>query len=107
MTEPGTPAGSAARPLRWNPGSFALCDAFDAMTHRRPWRGALSIQVALNEVKRCAGGQFDPLLARAFVDLIQHEFWQHDDFDAFLSEGANDDEYVRVRARMELLIAPQ
>jgi len=33
------------------------------------------------------------------------EFWEHDDFDAFLAEGANELEYVRARTRMEAFIA--
>lgn len=84
----------------------SICDAFDAMTHQRPWRpDPLSVQAALNELKRCAGSQFDPPLVTAFVDLIRSEFWEHDDFDAFLAEGANELEYVRARTRMEAFIA--
>jgi response regulator RpfG family c-di-GMP phosphodiesterase len=84
----------------------AVCDAFDAMTHSRPWRVApLPIQSALNELKQGAGTQFDPLLVTAFVDLIEREFWEHDDFDAFLAEGADQLEYVRARMRMEAFIA--
>ena len=76
------------------------------MTHRRPWRtNPLSVQGALNELKRGAGSQFDPQLANAFIALIQREFWEHDDFDAFLAEGADELEYVRARMRMEALIA--
>ena len=31
--------------------------------------------------------------------------WEHDNFDAFLAEGADELEYVRARTRMEALIA--
>ena len=31
--------------------------------------------------------------------------WEHDDFDAFLAEGADELEYVRARTRMEAFIA--
>jgi HD-GYP domain-containing protein (c-di-GMP phosphodiesterase class II) len=44
-----------------------IADAFDAMTSVRPYRGALSIEAALTEIVRCAGTQFDPVLARAAV----------------------------------------
>lgn len=84
----------------------SICDAFDAMTHRRPWRAApLSVQAALNELRRGAGSQFDPQLVAAFIAFIQREFWEHDDFDAFLAEGADELEYVRARTRMEAFIA--
>ncbi len=83
-----------------------VCDAFDAMTHRRPWRSTpLSIQAALQELKRGVGSQFDPHLVNAFVDFIRREFWEHDDFDAFLAEGADELEYIRARNRMEAFIA--
>jgi len=59
----------------------------------------------LNELKRGLGSQFDPQLANAFIALIRREFWEHDDFDAFLAEGANELEYVRARTRMEAFIA--
>lgn len=85
---------------------IAVCDSFDAMTHRRPWRATpLSIQAALQQLKRGAGGQFDPYLVNAFVDLIRREFWEHDDFEAFLAEGADELEYIRARIRMEAFIA--
>ena len=47
---------------------LGVADAFDAMTSHRPYRPALPVDRALAEVERCAGTQFDPELARAFVD---------------------------------------
>ena len=47
----------------------ALADAFDAMTSHRPYRRALSAQTALAEIERCAGTQFDPLLASVCGDV--------------------------------------
>ena len=42
---------------------IAVCDAFHAMTSRRPYREALSVDEALAELDRCAGAQFDARLA--------------------------------------------
>lgn len=48
---------------------IALADTYDAMTSTRPYRAALSHEVAIAEIKRCAGTQFDPELAGLFVSL--------------------------------------
>jgi len=47
---------------------LAVADAFDAMTSPRPYRDALSRDVALEEVARCAGTQFDPQVAELFLE---------------------------------------
>ncbi len=45
-----------------------LVDSFDAMTSVRPWRGAKSLDEALQELQDCAGYQFDPELVKLFID---------------------------------------
>jgi HD-GYP domain-containing protein (c-di-GMP phosphodiesterase class II) len=49
---------------------FMLADTFDAMTTDRPYRKALPIHVALEEIERHAGTQFDPELARAWIEFV-------------------------------------
>lgn len=41
---------------------LSIADAWDAMINDRPYRKALSYQDAAEEIKRCAGTQFDPTL---------------------------------------------
>ncbi len=45
----------------------AIADAYDAMTSDRAYRRALSHRTAVDELKRCAGSQFDPDLAEIFL----------------------------------------
>jgi putative two-component system response regulator len=45
----------------------AVADAFDVMTHDRPYRAAVSKEDALAEVARQRGLQFDPRLVDAFL----------------------------------------
>lgn len=45
-----------------------IADAYEAMTAERPYRNTLSKEEALNELKRCAGTQFDPAIIQALFD---------------------------------------
>ncbi len=47
----------------------AIADAFDALTHERPYKRAWPVKEAAAELKRCAGTQFDPELVRVFLAL--------------------------------------
>jgi HD-GYP domain-containing protein (c-di-GMP phosphodiesterase class II) len=49
----------------------AIADAYDAMTSDRAYRRALPHEVAVGEIDRCAGTQFDPELADLFVKMIE------------------------------------
>jgi putative two-component system response regulator len=53
---------------------IAVADAFDAMISDRPYRSALPIKEAIDEVKRCAGTQFDPVVAKAFLKIAYEVF---------------------------------
>jgi putative nucleotidyltransferase with HDIG domain len=48
---------------------LAVADSFDAMTSDRPYRSALSVEKALDEIRRCAGTQFDPVVAAIFLKI--------------------------------------
>ncbi|MBV1758502.1 MAG: diguanylate cyclase [Dethiosulfatibacter sp.] len=49
---------------------LAVVDAYDAMTEDRPYRKAMSKQDAVMEIKRNLGTQFDPLMAKIFLDKV-------------------------------------
>ncbi|PWK67990.1 putative nucleotidyltransferase with HDIG domain [Streptomyces sp. CG 926] len=53
----------------------AVADAFDAMTSTRSYSRARPVPVALAELERCAGAQFDPSMVRALVDAIGRTGW--------------------------------
>ncbi|OIQ60465.1 hypothetical protein MTCOM_06220 [Moorella thermoacetica] len=52
---------------------LSIVDAFDAMTSGRPYCRTKTIEDALKEIRRCAGTQFDPRLAEAFIEMITSE----------------------------------
>jgi response regulator RpfG family c-di-GMP phosphodiesterase len=62
-------AGGNAVPL--GARIIAVADAFDAMISDRPYRAAMSIAEAVEEIKHCAGTQFDPVVVGAFLRAVQ------------------------------------
>jgi HD-GYP domain-containing protein (c-di-GMP phosphodiesterase class II) len=64
----GYPHGLEGRKIPFEARLLGVVDAFDAMTSRRAYRPALTVEQALGELTRCAGSQFDPDLAAAFVE---------------------------------------
>ncbi len=49
---------------------ISIVDAYDVMTNERPYSKPLSCQAALEEIKECAGEQFDPELAEKFIEMM-------------------------------------
>ncbi|MDT8284181.1 MAG: GAF domain-containing protein [Thermovirgaceae bacterium] len=50
---------------------LAVADAFDAMTHERPFRSAMSVESALDTLMEKSGTQFDKRIVKAFKETIQ------------------------------------
>ncbi len=49
---------------------LAVVDAYDAMTHQRVYKEAISKEAALEEIKKNAGTQFDPEIVRVFLEVV-------------------------------------
>ena len=47
----------------------AVADAYDAIVHARPYKPAISRELALKELVRCSGTQFDPNVVSALVSV--------------------------------------
>jgi len=65
----GYPDGLAGDAIPLGARIFAVADSFDAMTSDRPYRRAMDVAEACREIARCRGGQFDPLVADAFLRI--------------------------------------
>jgi len=52
---------------------ITIVDSFDVMTHKRVYKEAFDKEYVIEELKRCSGTQFDPLLAKEFIDLLKEE----------------------------------
>jgi HD-GYP domain-containing protein (c-di-GMP phosphodiesterase class II) len=64
----GYPTGRAGASIPYEARILGVVDSFDAMTSDRPYRAALKLDEAAEEVDRCAGTQFDPDIAQAFLE---------------------------------------
>ena len=69
----GYPDGIAGLDIPFEARIVKVADAFDAITHTRPYQQARSIEEALEELDRWSGRQFDPDLVRLQIDLIRAE----------------------------------
>jgi len=49
---------------------IAVADAFDALTSDRPYRSAMLREDAMDEIQRCAGTQFDPVVVNIFLRIL-------------------------------------
>ena len=67
----GYPIGLKGEEIPLEARILAIADAFTAMTTVRSYSDALTIAEALEELKRCAGTQFDPSLVEIFNNAIQ------------------------------------
>lgn len=52
----------------------AVADTFDAMTSKRTYRDALPLSVVKEEIEKCSGTQFDPKIAKVFLDILNNDY---------------------------------
>ncbi len=76
---------------------IAVADTYDAMTSDRAYRKALSHDIAISEINRCGGSQFDPEIAQGFLDSI----------DEFRGDGRSLEEFPDVSETQSGLMAPR
>jgi len=63
----GYPKGLKGDKIPFKARMIAIADSYDAMTSIRPYNKAMSTEEAVEEIKKCAGKQFDPEVAIVFV----------------------------------------
>ncbi len=67
----GYPAGISGEDIPIAARIIAVVDTFDAMTTNRPYRKALPVDTALEEIKKNSGTQFDPKVVEAFLKAVK------------------------------------
>jgi len=66
----GYPRGLAGKEIPYLARIITIVDAYDVMLSGRPYQEGMSKEEALQEIKDCAGSQFDPEIAAEFIDLM-------------------------------------
>jgi diguanylate cyclase (GGDEF)-like protein/PAS domain S-box-containing protein len=69
----GYPKGLKGEEISLEARIIAIADAYDAMTRMRLHRNDLTAEEAIEEISRCSGTQFDPEIARVFIEMIENE----------------------------------
>ncbi|MDB4951320.1 MAG: response regulator receiver (CheY-like) modulated metal dependent phosphohydrolase [Gemmatimonadetes bacterium] len=70
----GYPAGLSGEAISLHGRIIAVVDTFDAISTTRPYRGASPAEQAFEEIRRCAGTQFDPGVVEAFIRAARKDF---------------------------------
>jgi diguanylate cyclase (GGDEF)-like protein/putative nucleotidyltransferase with HDIG domain len=66
----GYPDGLAGEAIPLPARIVAVADAYHAMRSDRPYRAAMGLEAALEELRRCAGTQFDPVVVDALLEIV-------------------------------------
>lgn len=69
----GYPLGLAGNNIPLACRILAIVDAYDAMTNDRPYRKAMEVAAAMEEIQRYSGIQFDPELVLVFMKMMSQE----------------------------------
>jgi diguanylate cyclase (GGDEF)-like protein/PAS domain S-box-containing protein len=69
----GYPIGLSGESIPVECRILSIADAFDAMTSDRPYRKAMTVEQALEELRKFAGIQFDPALLAIFCEVLQQQ----------------------------------
>jgi len=65
----GYPSGLIGEAIPLEARILNICDSVEAMASDRPYHRALSLTQIIEEVKQCAGRQFDPQVVDAFIQI--------------------------------------
>ncbi|MHB9111322.1 MAG: CHASE4 domain-containing protein [Thermoleophilia bacterium] len=67
----GYPDGRAGDEISLAARILTVVDSYSAMTDRRTYKEAFTHEVAIAELKRCSGTQFDPVVVEIFLDIFE------------------------------------
>jgi putative nucleotidyltransferase with HDIG domain len=72
----GYPRGLRSDHIPLGARIFTIADSLDAMVSDRPYRRALPMSHAREEIKRCSGSQFDPEVVKVFLSIPEQHWME-------------------------------
>lgn len=78
----------------------ALADVFDALTHKRPYKEAWTMDATLTEILAARGEHFDPELTDLFLRMMSRLRREQRDLDYFLGEAARANAFIQARGKI-------
>ena len=70
----GYPGKLAGKDIPLHARIAAVADTFDAMTSNRSYRKALPLETVREEIVKVSGTQFDPEIAKVFLDILDNHY---------------------------------
>ena len=67
----GYPDGLSGENIPYLARVLTVVDSFDAMTSNRPYNRRKTYEEGIQELRKCSGEQFDPEIAKAFIEVIE------------------------------------
>jgi putative two-component system response regulator len=96
----GYPAGLSGENIPDHARITALADVFDALTHKRPYKEAWTVDAALTEILSLRGSHFDPHFTDVFLGLVSRLRRDVADLDAFLGAEARKTSFHIARGKV-------
>jgi len=100
----GYPSKMSGKRIPIHARIVALADAFDALTHGRPYAALCSDERALEEIRKRRGTQFDPDLTDTFMELIGDLKARHPDLHAYLGESSRHSPFHQARNNIRAML---
>ena len=82
----GYPHGRSGQEISLGGRIVAVADSYETMTAARPYKPAMRVTAAREELVRMSGTQFDPEIVRAFLNISLGSLWQAIGLSALLAE---------------------
>ena len=82
----GYPHGLAGDQISLAGRIVAVANSYEVMTAARPYRKSISVSAAREELVKCSGTQFDPMVVRAFLNISMGRLWRVVGFGSWVAQ---------------------